>query len=86
MKHFTVTATHSLAALAAAYTTAGMAAEPATVTPAVVGRWTFDGSIHNNSLAVSPDERAAVVSYSERSDVIVYDLTTGQVRAVLNAS
>lgn len=49
-----------------------------------VVRWTFDGAIHNNSLAVSPDETTAVASYSERPDVIVYDLHSGQVRKVLN--
>lgn len=47
-------------------------------------RWTFDGAIHNNSLAVSPDEMTAVVSYSERPDVVVYDLRTNKVRAVLH--
>ena len=46
-------------------------------------RWTFDGDIHNNSLAVSPDETTAVVSYSQRPDVVVYDLKTGKVRQVL---
>jgi len=47
-------------------------------------RWTFDGTIHNNSLAISPDERTAVVSYSERPDVIVYDLESKKARGVLN--
>lgn len=61
MKHLTFTVTLCLAALAAAYSTAGMAAEPATAAPAAAARWTFDGSIRNNSLAVSPDERTAVV-------------------------
>ena len=87
MKNLTFTVTLCLAAIAAAYSTAGMAAEPANATPAAsvaAARWTFDGGIHNNSLAVSPDERTAVVSYSERPDVIVYDLATGKVRAVLN--
>lgn len=46
-------------------------------------RWTFDGAIHNNSLAISPDEQTAVASYSERSDLVVYDLAHGTVRAVL---
>lgn len=81
MKHLASSITLCLAALAAACSTAGMAAEPAT---AAAARWTFDGSIHNNSLAVSPDERTAVVSYSERPDVVVYDLDRGKVRAVLN--
>jgi YVTN family beta-propeller protein len=47
-------------------------------------RWTFDGAIHNNSLALSPDETMAVASYSERPDVVVYDLASGKVRAVLH--
>lgn len=47
-------------------------------------RKTFDGAIHNNSLAVSPDEMTAVVSYSERPDIVVYDLTSDKVRAVLH--
>src|SRR5215475_2484038 len=55
-----------------------------TTAAAVTPRWTFDGAIHNNSLAVSPDETIAVASYSERPDVIVYDLRTGAVRAVLH--
>lgn len=46
-------------------------------------RWTFDGAIHNNSLAISPDETTAVASYSQRPDVVVYDLKTGKVRQVL---
>lgn len=51
---------------------------------AAAARWTFDGAIHNNSLAVSPDETIAVASYSERPDVVVYDLRSGHVRKVLN--
>ncbi|MFJ9991886.1 beta-propeller fold lactonase family protein [Pseudomonas putida] len=51
---------------------------------AVDKRWTFDGDIRNNSLAVSPDEMTAVVSYSQRSDVMVYDLKSGTLRHVLN--
>lgn len=47
-------------------------------------RWTFDGEIHNNSLAVSANETTAVVSYSERPDVVVYDLKNNQVRGVLH--
>jgi YVTN family beta-propeller protein len=47
-------------------------------------RWTFDGNIHNNSLAVSPDETIAVASYSERSDIVVYDLKLKTVRKVLH--
>lgn len=47
-------------------------------------RWTFDGAIHNNSLAISPDQSTAVVSYSERPDVLVYDLVAKKVRARLH--
>ncbi|RBQ33691.1 YncE family protein [Rahnella variigena] len=54
-----------------------------TVAGASEVRWTFDGDIHNNSLAVSPDEKTAVASYSERSDVVIYDLAAGKVRKVL---
>ena len=49
----------------------------------VAARVTFDGNIKNNSLALSPDESTAVVSYSERPDVVVYDLKKGNVRGVL---
>ncbi len=38
----------------------------------------FDAAIKNNSLAVSPDEHLAAVSYSDEPRVIVYDLQTGQ--------
>lgn len=54
-----------------------------TIAGAAEARWTFDGDIHNNSLAVSPDEKTAVASYSERSDVVVYDLAAGKVRKVM---
>ena len=47
-------------------------------------RVTFDGQIHNNSLAISPDETIAVVSYSERPELLVYNLQTGRVQAVLD--
>nr|WP_297201619.1 YncE family protein [uncultured Pluralibacter sp.] len=54
-----------------------------TLAGAAEARWTFDGDIHNNSLAVSPDEKTAVASYSELPDVVVYDLVNGKVRKVL---
>lgn len=38
----------------------------------------FDADIKNNSLAVSPDEGLAAVSYSDEKQVIVYDLHTGK--------
>ncbi|WP_431810123.1 YncE family protein [Jejubacter sp. L23] len=44
---------------------------------------TFDGDIQNNSLAISPDEKLAVVSLSGQPEIIVYDLTTCQRKAVL---
>jgi oxalate decarboxylase len=53
----------------------GMSASP---------RWTFDGAIHNNSLAISPDETIAVASYSERPDIIVYDLKSSRLRDVMH--
>jgi len=37
-------------------------------------RKTFDGQIENNSLALSPDEKLAAVSYSGMPQVVVYDL------------
>jgi YVTN family beta-propeller protein len=80
MKHLIFSLTLCCAAIAGVCSTAAMAAEPA---PPAAARWTFDGAIHNNSLAISPDEKTAVVSYSERPDVLVYDLASGQVRAVL---
>ncbi len=43
----------------------------------------FDGNIHNNTLAISPDEKMAVVARSGRPEVIVYDLDSGKVRDVL---
>ncbi|PRC93415.1 YncE family protein [Solimicrobium silvestre] len=46
-------------------------------------KWTFDGAIHNNSLAVSPDETMAVASYSERQEIVVYDLKSKSVRKIL---
>jgi len=80
-------------ALSLCLATSALASIPSTVTaqPAPVAasasatqRWTFDGAIHNNSLALSPDDGTAVVSYSERPDVVVYNLKTGKVRKVLN--
>ncbi len=58
---------------------AAAADAPATSAPRVA----FDGNIKNNSLALSPDESTAVVSYSERRDIIVYDLQANTVRGVL---
>ena len=42
------------------------------------GQSPFDADIKNNSLAVSPDEHLAAVSYSDEQRVIVYDLQTGK--------
>ena len=74
------------ALLATTFSMPVIAAEAATpVIPigASTARVTFDGNIRNNSLALSPDETTAVVSYSERPDVVVYNLQTGAVRGVL---
>ena len=51
--------------------------------PPMEARLTFDGKIRNNSLALSPDEATAVVSYSERPDVVVYNVQANTVLAVL---
>jgi len=78
MNHFlrlTLIALCSSAALLGTATSAVAQSAPA--------RTTFDGQIRNNSLALSPDERTAVVSYSERAEVIVYDLQKNAVRGVL---
>lgn len=56
----------------------------ASTTPlAETGKQHFDGEIHNNTLAISPDEKLAVVARSGKPEVIVYDLTTGNVSTVL---
>ena len=44
----------------------------------------FDGDITNNSLAISPDETIAVVSYSKIPGIKVYDLTQKVVIAELD--
>lgn len=79
---FAVRNVFSAAALAAVVSAAFVAHADAAASAGV--RWTFDGNIRNNSLAVSPNEGTAVVSYSERPDVIVYNLQTGKVRGVLH--
>lgn len=43
----------------------------------------FDSTIKNNSLAVSPNEAIAIVSYSDEPGVLVYDLKSGKVRTKL---
>ncbi|MFD0771628.1 beta-propeller fold lactonase family protein [Bacillus sp. CGMCC 1.60114] len=40
----------------------------------------FDGSITNNSLAISPDEQIAVVSDSREQSIRIYDLAKGTLR------
>ena len=50
----------------------------ATLAPFARAEAPFDADIKNNSLAVSPDEHLAAVSYSDEKRVIVYDLQTGQ--------
>ena len=50
----------------------------ASLAPLAQAQTPFDAQIKNNSLAVSPDERLAAVSYSDEKRVIVYDLQTGK--------
>lgn len=73
----------ALSTLASIPSTVSAQPAPVAAPASATQRWTFDGAIHNNSLALSPDEGTAVVSYSERPDVVVYDLKTGKVRKVL---
>lgn len=40
----------------------------------------FDGSITNNSLAISPDEQIAIVSDSREQSIRIYDLAKGTLR------
>ncbi|MFP5312594.1 MAG: YncE family protein [Actinomycetes bacterium] len=40
----------------------------------------FDSDITNNSLAVSPDEKTAVVSDSREKSLLIYDLVNGRLR------
>lgn len=40
----------------------------------------FDAGITNNSLAVSPDEKTAVVSDSREKSILIYDLADGSLR------
>lgn len=40
----------------------------------------FDGSITNNSLAISPDEQIAIVSDSRKQSIRIYDLAKGTLR------
>ena len=78
----TLTLAVTSALLAALFSVSSSAADAIKSTP-VAARSTFDGNIRNNSLALSPDEATAVVSYSERSDIIVYNLQANTVRGVL---
>ena len=39
---------------------------------------TFDGWIKNNSLAISPDEKIALASNSDSTDIKIYDLRSGK--------
>ena len=74
----------ALSTLASIPSTVTAQPAPVAASASATQRWTFDGAIHNNSLALSPDDGTAVVSYSERPDVVVYNLKTGKVRKVLN--
>ncbi len=43
----------------------------------------FDGAIKNNSLAVSPDEKTAVASYSDSTQIKIYDLDKGSLKTTI---
>ncbi|NHQ87690.1 YncE family protein [Iodobacter sp. HSC-16F04] len=77
MKHpFRTTAAHLCTALLSMTCSSGLwAADTNSVK--------FDSQIRNNSLALSPDESTAVVSYSERPELLVYDLKKGELRQTL---
>lgn len=81
MKKLTLVAAMCMAAATTLFTGASLASNQAQTAPV---RWTFDGQIRNNTLALSPDERTAVVAYSQGPELIVYDLDSGKVRAVLD--
>lgn len=76
-------ATHGffMASLLLAGTAFPVSASTTPLTKAV--KQNFDGEIQNNTLAVSPNEKQAVVARSGQPEVIVYDLMTGTVSAVL---
>jgi YVTN family beta-propeller protein len=57
---------------------------PSTSTPTTETRWTFDGHIRNNTLAVSPDETMALAANSETPHILVYDLKTGKIKETLS--
>ena len=73
----------SLSVLASVASTVAAQPAPVAASAGALQRGTFDGAIHHNSLALSPDVGTAALSYSERSDV-VYNLKTGKVRAMLH--
>ena len=43
----------------------------------------FDGDIKNNSLAVSPDEKIAVASYSDSTEIKIYDLSKAELKTTI---
>ncbi len=47
-------------------------------------RWTFDGDIRNNTLAVSPNEKTAAVGNSDTPIIYIYDLKTSEKQAMLS--
>ena len=54
----------ALSTLASIPSTVTAQPAPVAASASATQRWTFDGAIHNNSLALSPDEGTAVVSGS----------------------
>ena len=77
MKHVTFTVTLCVAALAAAYSTACMAAELVMAVPAAAARWTFDGGIHNNVFT-----RAGAFAYVLNEDLSVAKVDRASQRIV----
>ena len=43
----------------------------------------FDGDIKNNSLAVSPDEKIAAASYSDSTEIKIYDLSKAELKTTI---
>lgn len=48
-----------------------------------MGIMTFDGAIKNNTLAMHPNEKMAVVASSEKPEIVIYDLANGKVKSIL---
>ncbi|MCC9066782.1 beta-propeller fold lactonase family protein [Arthrobacter cryoconiti] len=69
-----------LSGCSAPSTPAASSETPVVSSPPAKAIAAFDGDITNNSLAVSPDEKTAVVSDSREKSILIYDLTDGKLR------